>query len=224
MSPIGKGGVYYAKPADAKRADVARQVVTATGTGAAWASQGADVILGKLVTSRLGDKEVQKITVKATGGKFKVIYSGKTTTAVKFNATAPELQAALIALSNIDEGDVVVTGGPGDEEGTVPYVLTWNKGEDVAAVTTDATELTGGEHKATVSTTTAGSASGSLKVSLETEVAGDWYTVGEFPEVTAEDLSVGKAFGPLGENCRWKWTLGAGDGARFAIQVSERND
>ena len=83
------------------------------------------------------------------------------------------------------------------------------------------TTLTGGEAKAEVSTTTAGSAVGSLKVKLQTEVAGDWFTVAEFPEVTAADPSVGKAFGPLGDNCKWKWELGAGDGAKFSIRASE---
>lgn len=223
MSPVGKGGRYYAGAQHAARADVATQIVTATGTGTAFDVQDADSLLAKLVVATLGDKEVQKITVKATGGVFTITYSGKTTAKIKWNATAAEVQAALLALSNLDTGDVVVTGGPGDEGGTTPYVLTFNLGVDVAQVTTAEGELTGGEQKAAVSTTTAGTAAGSLKVQLETLVEEDWYVVGEFPEVTAADPTVGKAFGPLGSQCRWKWTLGSGDGAKFSIRASERN-
>lgn len=220
MSPIGKGGVFYASPQHAARADIASQAVVATGTGPAFDVQDADTLLGKLTVTTLGDKEVQKVVIKGTGGTFKLTYSGQQTTALKWNATAAEVQAALIALSNLNEGDVVVTGGPGDEGGTTPYILTFNLGADVAQVTAQTT-LTGGEAKAEVSTTTSGSAVGSLKLSLETLVEEDWYSVGEFPEVTAADPSVGKAFGPLGTKCRWKWTLGAGDGVRFSVRVSE---
>ncbi len=220
MTPIGKGGVYYSGAQHASRADVATQTVTASGTGTAFDTQEADSLLGKLTVSTIGDQEVQKVVIKATGGTFKLTYSGQQTASIKYNATAAEVQAALVALSNLDTGDVVVTGGPGNEAGSTPYVLTFNLGADVTQVTAQTT-LTGGEAKAEISTTTAGSAVGSLKVALETLVEEDWYVVGEFPEVTAADPSVGKAFGPLGSKCRWKWTLGAGDGVKFSIRVSE---
>jgi hypothetical protein len=221
MSPIGIGGVYYAGAEHAARADVALQAVVASGVGAAFNVQDADSLLAKLTVAQIGDKEVQKVVIKATGGTFKLTYSGQQTTALKWNATAAEVQAALVALSNLVAGDIVVTGGPGDEGGTTPYILTFNLGADVAAVTAQTT-LTGGEAKAEVSTTTSGSAVGSIKVALETLVEEDWYVVGEFPEVTAADPTVGKAFGPLGSQCRWKWTLGSGDGVKFSVRVSER--
>lgn len=217
MSPVGKGGRYYSAPKDADWADLATQVFTATGTSAEFNVQDVDSILAKLTVGRLGDKEVQTVKVKATGGKLKLKYSGQTTTALPYNASTAEVQAALIALSNLDAGDVVVTGTPGE------YTLTFNLGANVVQVEGVDGELTGGEAKTEIATSTAGTASGSLKVALETYVAGDWFVVAEFPEVTAADPSVGKAFGPLGEKCRWKWTLGAGDGAKFGIQVTVRD-
>lgn len=217
MSPVGKGGVYYAGAQHAARADVATQIVAATGTGTAFDVQDADSLLAKLTVATIGDKEVQTVKVKATGGKFKLKYSGQTTTALKFDATTAEVQAALIALSNLDTGEVVVTGTPGE------YTLTFNLGANVAQVEGIDGELTGGEAKTEIATSTAGSASGSIKVQLETLVEEDWYVVGEFPEVTSADPTVGKAFGPLGSKCRWKWTLGSGDGVKFSIRASERD-
>lgn len=62
-----------------------------------------------------GTDEVQLLTPSGTisGGTFTLTYSGQTTAAIAFNATASAIQAALVALSNIDDVDgVVCTGGP----------------------------------------------------------------------------------------------------------------
>jgi hypothetical protein len=222
MTPIGKGGVYYSDPQRAGWADLASQIVVASGVGPWFDVQDVDAILAKLTVGRLGVNEVQKAIVKATGGSFKLTYTGQTTAAIKWNASAAEVLAALLALSNLDTGDVTVTGGPGDEGGTTPYIFTFREGANIAEMTADATALTGGEHKVEMSTTTAGTAAGSLKVALETKVQEDAYIVAEFPEVTAADPSVGKAFGPLGTECRWKWTLGATQGAKFSVSASDR--
>ena len=88
--------------------------------------------------------EVQSLTVTAEGGTYTITYDGQTTAAVAFDATAAAVQAALEALSNIDPGDVTVSGGPGDEAGSTPYVLTFGgavAGTDVAEITTTATGL-----------------------------------------------------------------------------------
>lgn len=84
-----------------------------------------------------GTNEVQKVTVKAKKGNFKLKFQGEETAAIKFNATAKEVQEALEALGGIDPGDVVVTGGPGDEGGTTPYTVTFGgqfAEEDVPAI------------------------------------------------------------------------------------------
>ncbi len=221
MTPIGEGNQMYADPERAKRFDLAEQGFLATATTPEFKVEDANSVLAKLVVKSLGDKEVQLVKVNATNGTFKLKVTlaavTKETAAIKFNATIGEVEAALVALSNVEPGDITVTGTAGE------YTLTFNVGANVAQVEGVDGGLTGGEAKTEISTSTAGTASGTLKVALETEYAGDWYVVGEFPEATAADASVGKAFGPLGSKCRWKVTLGSGDGARIAIQVSSRN-
>lgn len=58
--------------------------------------------------------EVERITITGTptGGTFTLTYSGQTTAAIAYNATASAVQSALEALSNIGVGDVSCTGGP----------------------------------------------------------------------------------------------------------------
>jgi hypothetical protein len=104
------------------------------------------------ILCRLGVGEVQTITIDATGGTFTITYEGQTTAAIAENATAAAVQAALEALSNIDPGDVVVTGSAGG-----PFTLTWDaRLGNVAAPTTDASALTGGAGTAIVATITSG--------------------------------------------------------------------
>lgn len=112
--------------------------------------------------------EVQKVTVKAKKGNFTLNFDGEVTGNIKFNATAKEVQEALEGLSNIDPGDVVVAGGPGDEAGSTPYTVTFGgqyADEDVPAlVGTDVTLEEPGE--ITVTTTTAGVAAGVLPLGI----------------------------------------------------------
>ncbi|MBI2481188.1 MAG: hypothetical protein HYV60_21880, partial [Planctomycetia bacterium] len=60
--------------------------------------------------------QIQSLTVgSATSGTFKLQFNGATVVAqplLNFNATAAEVRTALEALTNIDPGDVQVTGGP----------------------------------------------------------------------------------------------------------------
>jgi len=51
------------------------------------------------------------MTGAPTGGTFTLTYSAQVTTALPYNASAAQIQAALEALSNIGEGEVDVTGG-----------------------------------------------------------------------------------------------------------------
>lgn len=117
-------------------------------------------ILDSVVTDLTGTDEVQKITVAATAGTWTLTLDGAETSALSATATAATVQDAVDALPNVDSGDVVVSGGPGDKEGTTPYVFTfggqWGD-QNVPTITTDATELAGeGAKTAAVSTTTAG--------------------------------------------------------------------
>jgi hypothetical protein len=102
--------------------------------------------------------EVQTLTVTGgpTGGTFTITWSGQTTAAIAYNATAAQVQTALEALSNIAPGDVVVTGNAGG-----PWTLTWGGtqlGEDVAAPTTTESFTGGTSPDITIATTTAGGA------------------------------------------------------------------
>lgn len=70
-----------------------------------------------------GTNEKQKVVVKAKKGNFKLTFEGQESGNIKFNASAAELQAALEAMSKIGTGNVAVTGGPGSESGSAPYIV-----------------------------------------------------------------------------------------------------
>ena len=90
--------------------------------------------------------------VRATGGTYKLSVNGGEEPAgltgpIAWDATAEELQTELEAVPDIGAGNVTVTGGPGDERGTKPYVLTYGgelTGQTEHLVLRD-NKLTGGE-------------------------------------------------------------------------------
>lgn len=67
-----------------------------------------------------GTNEVQTIEVTGspTGGTYTLTFDGQTTTALAYNANAAAILAALEALSNVDAGDLTVTG-------TNPFTVTF---------------------------------------------------------------------------------------------------
>lgn len=73
--------------------------------------------------------------ILASGGTFTLTFSGQTTTALAYNATASAVQTALIALSNLGPDDVTVTGSGGG-----PYAVSFVG--DVAEMTANAGSLT----------------------------------------------------------------------------------
>jgi hypothetical protein len=89
-----------------------------------------------------------------SGGTFTVTYSGQTTSAIDYDATADELQTALWALSNVAPGDIFVSGGPGP----AAFVLTFagNLAPGVQTVTVDDANLTGSTPDLSVVVTQAG--------------------------------------------------------------------
>lgn len=98
--------------------------------------------------------EVQKLTVEATGGQFKLSLAGEETGNLPFDATDAEVAAALEALPSVEaaNGEIEVTGGPGDETGTSPYTVVFKGGlaeTDEPTMTTVA-GLSGGAEAATV--------------------------------------------------------------------------
>lgn len=129
-----------------------------------------------------GVNEVQSVTVDATAGQYKITFSGQQTADIDFDATAQELEDALVALSNIGAGDVDVTGGPGDAGGTTPYTVTFQGAlaeTNVAEMTTQAgtTPLSGGASTAVVATTTPGSPGDTVVLTWDAVVGATGYRV-----------------------------------------------
>lgn len=98
--------------------------------------------------------EVQTVNLgAATAGTITIGFDGETTAAIAFNASAATVQAALEALSNVQPGDVTVTGGP--LPGTITLTFGGRySGTDVPQVVVTPTGLTGGT--VTVATASAG--------------------------------------------------------------------
>lgn len=191
-----------------------------------WNARGLHLIVD--VTSVGITDEVQSVTVDATGGTFTLTFDGQTTTALDFDITAEDLEAALEALSNIGAGDVSVTGGPGDDGGTVPYVVTFGgtlADTNVAQMTSDAALLTGGAGTAVVATTTAGGAAiaPALTVTIQGKdpQSGKYYTLLASAAITTVSTTVLKVYPGLAAAAnasvsdvlpqKWRVSVAAGD-------------
>jgi hypothetical protein len=85
-----------------------------------------------------GTATVDALTVRATGGRFRLRLTmpGENgqgavkdeTELLNYNATSGQVEEALDQLGSVKdfpEADFTVTGGPGDEEGTKPYLITF---------------------------------------------------------------------------------------------------
>ncbi len=150
-----KGGILYA-PADSILLDRALFPEASFPNG--YIPSG--LVLGRVTaTGRFGPygaspSEVQTVNLgAATAGTITITFDGETTGAINFNATAAAVQTALEALSNVNPGDVAVTGGP--LPGTITLTFGGRYlGTNVPQVTVTPTGLTGGT--VTVATTTEG--------------------------------------------------------------------
>lgn len=118
-------------------------------------------VVAAVFTGATNTAEVQTVTITGTptGGSFTLTYSGQTTAAIAYNATAATVQTRLNALSNIDEGDVAAGGGPGP--GTA-YTVTFDSELGDVAEMTATGSLTGGTTPAVAVTTTTAGAAGSI--------------------------------------------------------------
>lgn len=107
--------------------------------------------------------QVQTISITGTptGGTFTLTYDGQTTSAIAYNADAATVQAALVALSNLASGDVVITGSNPNFTATFGGALS---GTDVALLTADGSSLTGG----TTPDVDIAQVTGTLTVTVET--------------------------------------------------------
>lgn len=125
------------------------------------------VCLSRLTSSGLyvpyagSASEVQTLTRTSTGGTITLTFDGETTGTIAASAagfTAAVVQAALLALGNLNPGDVTVTGADGG-----PLTVTFGGeflGENVPQLVVDNTSATGGTIVAATGTAGGGSGSG----------------------------------------------------------------
>lgn len=111
----------------------------------------ADSLLGAVPTITITEttkgkaarNEIQQITVdNVSSGTFTLTYSGQTTAALQFDATASDVDTELEGLSNIDA--VTVTGGPLTEEPINVEFAGTLASTDVGLMTADVTSLYNG--------------------------------------------------------------------------------
>ena len=105
--------------------------------------------------------EVQQLTITGspTGGTFTLTYAGQTTSALAYNATAAEVQAALRALSNVLDTEIFCYGGQ-LPSGTITIHFAAGLGATNVGQITSTDSLTGGSTPATaISTLQAGAGS-----------------------------------------------------------------
>lgn len=117
-----------------------------------------DFVQSETITSiiipPLPANEVQSLaaTGTVTAGTFTITLAGQTTAGIAWNATAAAIQAALVALSNVDLGDVVCTGGPMPGTAVVATFGGQYAGDNMALMTVNSAGLTGGTYAFTVVT------------------------------------------------------------------------
>ena len=124
-----------------------------------------DTYIGTSVVAD-GANEAQTVTITGspTGGTFTLTYSGQTTSAIAYNATALTVRNALEALSNVEAGAVTVTGSAGG-----PYTVTFTSGADVAQMTATPSLTGGSSPSVTIATATVGGSASlvrAVKISL----------------------------------------------------------
>src|SRR6476469_4195185 len=139
---------------------------------------------------RVGIDEVQEITVRASGGQFKLAFGGKISGDLAFNASATDIQAALSGLSSIGTGNVLVSGGPGDLSGSKPYVVTFTG--DLGAIDVAQIQASNGttplvsESGATVQTTVDGGDEANEEQKVTIKDSSGQFKLGFGPDTTAD--------------------------------------
>ena len=114
---------------------------------------GMDVAMSQLVGTNPG--VTLSVTSGSLGGTYTLTYNGQTTSALAFNADAPTVQAALVALSSVGANNVKVTGTtPGTSGGTLQVFFTGALYGTTLPLTASGASLTGTGAAVTVTTTT----------------------------------------------------------------------
>jgi Tol biopolymer transport system component len=90
-----------------------------------WGPDSNYVFKADCSPAKVGTDEVQSIKVNATGGEFRLSFQGDTTGDISFRAPASTMASELEALPSIGPSGVGVVGGPGDRDGSTPYIVTF---------------------------------------------------------------------------------------------------
>ena len=127
----------------------------------------SSALMGAPARLSIGGSQTVVITGAPTGGSFTLTFKGQTTSALAYNATAAQVQAALVALSTVGSSSVYSGSGAGNMTGTqtnnitvalsgTTYTLTMQNALRLASqpVVTAASSLTGGTPVITVTDTT----------------------------------------------------------------------
>lgn len=138
-------------------------------------SSSADLFGQKLedgVTLTAGTNEIQTMTETGTtsSGTFTLTFRGETTAPIAYDAAAATIQTALLLLSNLDSGDVVVSGGAA---GTNPVIFTFGgiyASTNVPLIVVDNTSVVGGSYA--IAQTTPGAALS--QIALKPISGDDW--------------------------------------------------
>jgi hypothetical protein len=113
---------------------------------------GMDVAMSQLIPT---NPQVVLSTTGTLGGTYTLTFNGQTTSAIAFNATAATVQAALVALSSVGAGNVLVTGTtPTTAGGTLQVYFTGTLYGTTLPLTGSGGSLTGTGSALTISTTT----------------------------------------------------------------------
>jgi hypothetical protein len=174
-------------------------------------------------------KEIQEVKVDAAGGTFTVTFDGQATAPLPFDAPKRDLEAALEALSSVSgqQGDLAVSGGPGNVNGEVPYFVSFGgglAGANVVQMTADSTALTGGAHTATVDTTTTGMLSGKGDLAVFAANVGGAASVGVITAVIGPlPLGITTAGQAVGTGVSPSWNCPGGAGQSIVTCTSTKS-
>jgi microcystin-dependent protein len=115
--------------------------VTTDAAGNNYAHESGEKVRGHKTVHVADDNKTQSIEVTgASGGNFKVEYAGEETGVIAWNATAANVQTALVALAGVAPADVSASGGP---LGTSPVTLDWTGDGKTPKLVVSDDDLTG---------------------------------------------------------------------------------
>jgi len=149
------GGTLSVSPANISFTGVtlsgADQTTTSAAQDPAWTAQDSrGTGAGWNLTISSADfttDDVQQVYNDATSGNFTMTYSGQTTTAIDYNATAAVVETAVEGLSNVTAATVTGSG-----TSSIPWVIRFVTDTGSGIVTADDTNLVGGTSTITLAT------------------------------------------------------------------------